>query len=246
MRFLLYNICYGTHRNQRRFPLLGMLGRTRDHLDEIIRFLDSEDPDVIGLVEVDAGSYRSGRVSQVEKISSALGHYHTYCSKYGVHSKWQHVPIYNQQGNAFLAKDTIQEARYHYFELGMKKLVIELELEKVTFFLVHLALTYRKRTEQIIHLYEMIRKTNRPYIVAGDFNAFTGDQEIRLLMAASQLENANVLNLPSYPSHQPKRHLDFILHSPSIRVHDFRMPDCRLSDHLPLVLDFEVIEESAD
>jgi len=91
----------------------------------------------------------------------------------------------------------------------------------------------------------MIRKTNRPYIVAGDFNAFTGEQEIRLLMAASQLENANRLNLPSYPSHNPKRHLDFILHSPSIRVKDFRMPDCRLSDHLPLVLDFEVVDENS-
>jgi endonuclease/exonuclease/phosphatase family metal-dependent hydrolase len=244
MRFLLYNICYGTHRNQRRFPLLGVLGRTRDHVDEIIDFLKQEDPDVVGLVEVDAGSYRSGRVSQVEKISSALGHYHAYGSKYGVHSKWQHIPIYNQQGNAFLAKDTIQEARHHYFEKGMKKLVIELELEAVTFFLVHLALTYRKRAEQIIHLYEMIRKTDRPYIVAGDFNAFTGEQEIRLLMAASQLENANRLNVPSYPSHNPKRHLDFILHSPSIRVNDFRMPACRLSDHLPLVLDFEVIDEN--
>ncbi len=240
MRFLLYNMCYGTHRNQRRFPVLGMLGRTRVHLDEIITFLAEKDPDVIGLVEVDAGSYRSGRKSQADQIADRLGHFHAYCSKYGSNSGWQSIPIYNKQGNAFLAKDTIKQAKYHYFEQGMKKLVIELELEQVTFFLVHLALTYKARTEQIIHLYEMIRETARPYIVAGDFNAFTGEKEIRLLQAASKLESANCRNLPSYPSWRPRRHLDFILHSPEIEVVAFEAPLVQLSDHLPLIIDFEI------
>lgn len=241
MKFLLYNICYGSHGNQRKLPLLGMFGRTHDHLDELTAFMKSVDPDVIGLVEVDNGSYRSGRKSQVEKIAEELGHFHSYCSKYGVNSHWQNIPILNKQGNAFLAKDSIQSEKFHYFESGMKRLVIELELETVTFFLVHLALGYKSRQSQILHLYNMIKETNRPYIVAGDFNAFMGENEIQLLMSASGLKNADQNMLPSYPSHKPRRHLDFILHSPEIKVNHFSMPDVQLSDHLPLVLDFDVI-----
>lgn len=243
MRFLLYNICYGTHGNQKKLPLLGLLGRTHNHLDEIIEFIDDIDPDVIGLIEVDNGSYRSGRKCQVETIAEKLGHFHSYRSKYATDSRWQNIPIYNKQGNAFLAKDTIHHEKFHYFERGMKKLVIELELEHVNFFLVHLALSFKVRQQQILHLYNMIKQTDRPYIVAGDFNAFTGEDEIQLLMSASGLQNADLKMQPSYPSRHPKRHLDFILHSPKIKVTEFRMPRVELSDHLPLVLDFEVLPE---
>lgn len=243
MKFLLYNICYATHGNQRKLPLLGMLGRTKNHMNEIINFIEQVDPDVMGLIEVDNGSYRSGRKCQVERIADQLGHFHSYCSKYAVNSRWQRIPIYNKQGNAFLAKDTIKNETFHYFEHGMKKLVIELELENVTFFLVHLALGYKARQRQILHLYHMIKETNRPYIVAGDFNAFMGESEIRLLMSASGLQNADTQLQPSFPSHRPKRHLDFILHSPKIKVNKFEMPNVRLSDHLPLLLDFDIIED---
>lgn len=242
MRFLLYNICYGTHGNQKKLPLLGILGRTHNHLDEIIEFIKEIDPDVVGLVEVDNGSYRSGRECQVEKIANELGHFHSYCSKYATDSRWQRIPIYNKQGNAFLAKDTIHGEKYHYFERGMKKLVIELELEQVTFFLVHLALGYKARQEQLLHLYHMMRETRRPYILAGDFNAFLGEKEIQLLQAATGLKNADPKLRPTHPSNNPKRHLDFILHSPEINVKKFWIPDVQLSDHLPLVIDFEVME----
>ena len=174
-------------------------------------------------------------------MAEELGHFHSYCSKYGATSRWQRIPVYNKQGNAFLAKDTIRDEKFHYFERGMKKLVIELELEKVTIFLVHLALSYKARQEQILHLYHLVKETNRPYILAGDFNAFMGEKEIHLLMSASGLKNADQDVRPSYPSHNPKRHLDFILHSPEIKVTKFWMPDVQLSDHLPLVVDFDVI-----
>ena len=240
MRFLLYNICYATHGNQQKLPLLGLLGRTHNHLAEIIHFIKEQDPDVVGLVEVDSGSYRSRRNSQVKVMAEELGHFHTYCSKYAADSGWQRLPIFNKQGNAFLAKDTIHGERFHYFERGMKKLVLELELEKVSFFLVHLALGYKARQAQILHLYDMIKETDRPYIVAGDFNAFMGEDEIRLLMSASGLKNADKNMLPSYPCHNPRRHLDFVLHSPEIEITRFEMPQVQLSDHLPLIVDFEL------
>lgn len=240
MRFLLYNICYGAHGNLLRLPLFGYLGRTQAHLASIIEFIRSLDPDVVGLIEVDNGSYRADKQCQAELIGEALGHFHCFRSKYAANSHWLRVPILKQQGNAFLARDSIQEERFHYFERGMKRLIIELELEHITFFLVHLALGYKTRQAQINHLYHLIKETNRPYILAGDFNVFLGERELQLLLAASQLSNADEQGRPTYPSWRPRKHLDFILHSPEVVVKQFWVPEVSLSDHLPLVCDIEI------
>ena len=76
--------------------------------------------------------------------------------------------------------------------------------------------------------------------MAGDFNALWGDHEIDLFMAATGLQNANVSGAPSFPSWDPKRQLDFVLHSAEIESTAFAMPTVTLSDHLPLVWDFDL------
>jgi endonuclease/exonuclease/phosphatase family metal-dependent hydrolase len=57
----------------------------------------------------------------------------------------------------------------------------------------------------------LVRKTHKPVIVAGDFNTYWGDHEIYLFNQAAGLRSANVRGLPSYPSHSPRKELDFIL-----------------------------------
>ncbi len=241
MRFLLYNIRYGTGARQPRLPWSGYFTRTTSHLGEIIDFIKPLQPDIIGLVEVDGGSYRTRRQNQAELIARELGHYHTYRSKYRVNSRIsRRLPVMNQQGNAFITRDSISDARYHYFERGVKRLVIELEMENLVVFLVHLSLGFRIRHQQLSTLYQMVKKTGKPLIVAGDFNALWGEREIDLFLAATGLRNVNVEGKPSFPSWEPKRHLDFILCSEQIKAERFWMPDVTLSDHLPLVLDFRI------
>ena len=245
MRLVLYNIRYGTGGKMNRFPLSGYLGRTTRHLDTLARFLNDLHPDIIGLVEVDAGSYRSRRCNQAEELAEELGHFHVYRSKYSERSpfaRW--VPVLNKQGNALLARDTIRAQRFHYLNAGMKRLVIELELDHVVIFLVHLALSFRVRHGQLSDLQKLIRDCKKPLLVAGDFNALWGEAEIDLFLAATGLRNANPRNEPSFPSWAPKRHLDFILHSPGIQVGRFEVPKVPYSDHLPLVCDFEVPDPS--
>jgi endonuclease/exonuclease/phosphatase family metal-dependent hydrolase len=239
VRFLLYNIRYATG-ERARMPWSGYLGRTSRHLEEIGTFIQSRQPDIAGLVEVDSGSYRSHKRNQAELLAQRLGHYHTYASKYGTSRFARLVPVLNKQGNAFLARDTISQERFHYFQRGFKKLVIELELEHVVVFLVHLALSFRIRHQQLSDLYSLVKDTAKPHIVAGDFNAMWGDREIRLFLAATGLANANTAGEPSFPSWAPKRQLDFILYSPGIHVRTFEIPRVTYSDHLPLVCDFEV------
>jgi endonuclease/exonuclease/phosphatase family metal-dependent hydrolase len=85
-----------------------------------------------------------------------------------------------------------------------------------------------------------VTQTKKPYVVAGDFNMLWGEREIDLFLAATGLQNANTSNLPTFPSNNPNRHLDFILFSKGIVLRDFRVPRVTFSDHLPLVFDFDI------
>ena len=239
MRFVHYNMCYATgpkmHNSMRS---------TVKNMAKIMEFLRELEPDLVGLIEVDHGSYRSGGKNQAEQLAEALGHYHSHSVKYAESSFWRHIPVLRKQGNAFLTRGRIRNETFHYFERGMKRLVIELELEHVVIYLVHLALGSRVRHQQLGELYDLVKGTKKPCLVAGDFNALWGEREINLFLAATGLEDANSKSLATYPSNNPRRHLDFILHSKGIVVRDFQVPQVQFSDHLPLVVDLDVQVEN--
>jgi endonuclease/exonuclease/phosphatase family metal-dependent hydrolase len=247
MRLLLYNIRYGVGLGSSvHWPLpgAGYLIGNRKNLDRIIRFIREQDPDLVGLVEVDTGSIRTRKVNQAEEIARAIGHYSVYQCKYGLGSLNQLLPIVRKQGNAFLAAPRVQGERFHYFEKGIKRLIIELELDDCAIFLVHLSLKYRHRQAQLRSLHDLISATRKPVIIAGDFNTFWGEHEIYLFMKASKLRSANPTGQPSYPSHSPRKELDFVLYGEGISVTNFRIPRVSFSDHLPLVCDFEIDSKS--
>ena len=243
MRLLLYNIRYGVGAGaSMHMPLPGagyILGN-QSVLPDITSFIKSTDPDIVGLIEIDTGSVRSRKVNQAEAIAAELGMNSSYESKYGAKSINQVLPILRKQGNAFLAAPRVHGETFHYFDTGVKRLIIELEMDNFAVFLVHLSLKYRHRHLQLRKLYDLIEETEKPVIVAGDFNTFWGENEIYLFMRAAGLKSANVRSLPSYPSRSPRKELDFILYQDGIRVTNFEIPQVRHSDHLPLVCDFEV------
>jgi endonuclease/exonuclease/phosphatase family metal-dependent hydrolase len=239
MRFLLYNIRYGTGGKRPLVPWGGYLSQTRKTIENIATFIHNADPDVVGLVEVDSGSFRSHlKQNQAEIIAKRLGHYNTFASKYGDESLLGRLPLMNKQCNAFLSRDNIVNTHFHYFEHGLKKLVIELELENMTIFLVHLALSFRIRHHQLSHLYDLVKGARRPLMVAGDFNAFWGEKEIHLFLEATGLTKAGATEMPTFPSWAPTRSLDFILHSREINVSRIEAPPVVFSDHLPVICDF--------
>lgn len=221
-------------------PGAGYLIGNQSVLPEIARFIKSVDPDVVGLIEVDTGSIRSRNVNQAEKLAGDLGMNTSYETKYGSKSLNQLLPIVRMQGNAFMAAPRMHGEKFHYFDTGIKRLIIELEMDDYAIFLVHLSLKYRHRHLQLRHLYDLIQATEKPVLVAGDFNTFWGENEIYLFMKAAGLRSANVDSRPTYPSRAPRKELDFVLYQDGIKVTAFDIPDVKLSDHLPLVCDFEL------
>jgi endonuclease/exonuclease/phosphatase family metal-dependent hydrolase len=243
MRLLLYNIRYavgGGASMHMPLPGAGYVLGNQNVLPEITKFIKSVDPDIVGLIEVDTGSIRSRMVNQAEKIASDLGMNTSYETKYGQNSINQKLPIIRKQGNAFMAATRVHGETFHYFDTGIKRLIIEMEMEDFAVFLVHLSLKYRHRHLQLRRLFDLIEATEKPVIVAGDFNTFWGENEIYLFMKAAGLRSANVDGLPTYPSRAARKELDFILYQDGINVNHFEVPEVRHSDHLPLVCDFDV------
>jgi endonuclease/exonuclease/phosphatase family metal-dependent hydrolase len=243
MRLLLYNIRYavgGGASMHMPLPGAGYVLGNQSVLPEITKFVKSIDPDIVGLIEVDTGSIRSRKVNQAEEIASHLGMNTSYETKYGSKSINQILPIVRKQGNAFMAAPRVHGEKFHYFDTGIKRLIIELEMNEFAVFLVHLSVKYRHRHLQLRRLYDLIERTKKPVIVAGDFNTFWGENEIYLFLRAAKLTSANPESLPTYPSRAPRKELDFILYQDGINVTNFEVPRVRFSDHLPLVCDFDV------
>ena len=149
MRLLLYNIRYATGTGAAfhlPVPGAGYLRSNPRVLDGITRFIKAADPDIVGLIEVDTGSIRTGMVNQAEVIA-------------GVAGPLLDLPVQVRHGLAqprwcrssasrpmrSWRRPASQGERFHYFDTGIKRLIIELELDDVCVFLVHLSLKFRHR-----------------------------------------------------------------------------------------------------
>ena len=117
MRFLLYNIRYATGHGvgyHLPLPFAGFFKTTAGTLGAIVSFIRSVNPDVIALVEVDSGSYRSQKSCQVRAIARELDHFHVVETKYGGGSLANKIPVLNKQGNGLLTNRKIIRHHFHY------------------------------------------------------------------------------------------------------------------------------------
>jgi endonuclease/exonuclease/phosphatase family metal-dependent hydrolase len=127
VRLLVYNIRYATGTGPAfhlPLPGAGYLRSNKKVLGGITEFIRAEHPDVVGLIEVDTGSIRTGMLNQADHIARELGHYSTYQTKYGADSLNQFMPIVRKQGNAFLSAPTVHGERFHYFETVFMMIII--------------------------------------------------------------------------------------------------------------------------
>ena len=244
MKFLLYNIRYGTGKylNQPFKHIRGYLGRSNWHIHKIGSLINKYKPDIVGLVEVDLGSFRMYSRNQATLLGRITRNNNVYQYKYEEDSNYMKFPMVRKQGNALLSKKPVLREEFHYLDIGMKKLIIEVETEDVVVFLVHLALGGKTRQKQIVQLYNFVKNCKKPVIVAGDFNVFWGEEEIEMFLQASNLRNINIRKDPTFPSWNPKRELDFILCSKDIKVKSYEVIQTQLSDHLPILVDFEIVK----
>ena len=242
MKFMVYNIAYGTGAPKNRldqiFGSYRYLHTGRKHLEKIIDCIAELEPDVTGLLEVDNGSLRTGYLNQGELIGHAL-HQTVYGAvKYAPGSISRKIPILRRQSNIFLTTGKKQPCAFHYLQDGMKRLALEIEVGGIRFFLLHLALGKTVRQKQLKTLSEILGRLDSPYLIGGDFNAFSGTSELEEFMEQLGLHSANRSNSPTFPAWKPVQQLDYILYSKGIEPVRFTVGTEQASDHLPLMLEF--------
>lgn len=243
-KLLVYNIAYATGAPNSHwgniFKIHRFFKKSKVQLEAISEYIKTINPDIIGLIEIDTGSIRTAKLNQAETLSKYLKHYSHSSTKYGDSLTGKVIPILRKQGNAILTKDKTSNGIYHYFPGGFKKLIIELDMADFCFFLVHLSISKRVRTIQLKHLQNLLSAKKCPLIIAGDFNTFRGTEEIEETKQALNLINPNKDHKPTFPSWSPTRELDFILCSKEIKILKFDISDIKFSDHLPLIMEFEL------
>lgn len=222
------------------------------HLDQqLVDALKRLKPDILALVEVDVGSFRSRHTDEVRFLEEGL-HFHNFTEiiKYPLQGwlrLFHHVPILDKQANAIVTKYKMKDIKYHVLHEGTKRVVIEVTVElpqKVTLLLAHLALGKRARARQIEELIKIVNEIKNPVILMGDFNTFNGEEEIKNLLKKTHLKDKIGLDKQSLPltepAWHPRKRLDYILTSPQIKVSKFSVLNFHFSDHLPLMIDFIV------
>jgi endonuclease/exonuclease/phosphatase family metal-dependent hydrolase len=210
------------------------------NLDRIARLVNGYD--IVALQEVDAGSFRSQFVNQVEFIA-----------------RRGNFPFWYLQTNRNLGKIARHSngllSRFTPFDVIEHRLpslipgrgLIEVHYgdpdSPLVLLLVHLALSKRARIRQLSYIARIVNR-HRHVIVVGDFNCHARSEEMELLLGCTEL-SAPVEDLPSFPSWQPSRSIDHVLVSPSIRIEELQVLPHLVSDHLPIAVEVSLPGEVA-
>ncbi len=258
MRIITYNVeyCEDINRSWKYLEIYKYLKIVKNALLEMIEHLRKANPDILGLIEIDSGSVRFGRKSGAEFFAEKLGiDYWIEKTKYARKSVFKvlnFMPIVRKQANAVLSKYKLSDTKFYFLSKGITRLVIHTVVEvpfcedmlKLNLFAVHLSIRKKTRAKQLKELGYIVRACPSPKIVLGDFNTFKGFEELEEFLGVSGLRDAcnGDFSVKTFPSWKPKRRLDHIFVSSDIKVNNYQVLDIKLSDHLPLLVDFEIVK----
>ncbi|PIE55221.1 MAG: endonuclease [Dethiosulfovibrio peptidovorans] len=240
MRIVLYNVRYGTGTGlsyHMPIPFVGTLRRSTRRFETIGHYLADLCPDLVGLVEVDSGSYRFKGKCQAKSAATTIGGVANFVVKYG--GSLSGLPVLRSQGNAVISKQIPNKILRHDLGRGLKRAALEVRFSSHSFMLVHLSLGRASRRHQIAELARLCSERTQPLILAGDYNTLHGSQELSPLIDEG-MTSVNQHGFPTFPCQRPHRELDFVLVSPEIGLQRLSIPQIQFSDHLPLVCDLHI------
>lgn len=252
-RLILYNIEYcegmlGQWYNYLKFWRIFLPPKNLDL--QIVSELKKLNPDILAIVEVDTGSFRTRGKDEAKFFEKHLGFKYLdeevkYYNK-GLGFAFRHLPIFSHQSNAIISRYKFSKITHNILSNGTKRVVIEVKYDKLNnlnLVLAHLALSKKTREKNINELIKIVKLLEGPIILMGDFNTFNGEQEIERLLIETGLKHKfsinNKGNTLTQPTFNPKRRLDYVLTSKDIKVNSYKVLNLEFSDHLPVMVDFE-------
>ena len=209
-------------------------------LEQLAKFIKSEDPDVVALQEVDVNTYRDRAPEQNGKnFITELAFRTAMFGAYGKTIEYKR----GYYGIGILSKFPLSSTERVFLpktKHGKEQralLVADIEYQDNTYFTfvsTHLDYTNTlERQVQVEKLNEILKDKPHPIIMAGDFNADPSSEEISVGMS-NWLQASN--NKATIPANKPKAKIDYIFVYPKEKwkVIDAKTHNILLSDHLPV------------
>jgi len=227
-------------------------------VDRIGRLITEEKVDIVAIQEVDRGAERSKKIDIITKLADMTGMAYAFGKTidYGG----------GDYGNAFLTRFPIFEERNVLFkkfpeaeQRGVLLLVLGIIGEEVVVANTHLDSQGNDslRVASVIELKSILKSySSRASIICGDFNDIPSSRVVTLLKEEylDTWELAGTWEGFTFPSDAPKKRIDYAFtnnsrrpDSTSAAVH-FRALSAHVvkslaSDHLPLIVEFELSTE---
>lgn len=204
----------------------------QDNLRHIAALL--QDFDIVGLQELDGGSFRTNFINQAEFLAREAG-FQCWHEKIN-----RNIGVVAKHSLGVLSRLHSTAVSRHKLPGGLPgrgALVVEFgpAHEPLALMLVHLSLGAKARKKQVEFLADIVRQYTH-VILMGDMNCQLDSEEMSLLKRRTGLK-ASGCTMPSYPSWNPTHRIDHILVSSHIRIEHARVLNYPLSDHLPIAME---------
>lgn len=190
--------------------------------------------DLVGLQELDSGSLRSSFINHAEYLAreACFPHWYDKTNR----SFWKVA----RHSMGLLSKfPPFAVSRHDLPALvpgrGALMVCFGNKDDPLVLVLVHLSLSRAARLFQVEYIGSLIKGYNH-VIIMGDMNCSADSPELKALLHETRLRMP-YSNLYTYPSWNPKRHIDHILISPSIVIDSVQVLNYPLSDHLPISME---------
>ena len=207
----------------------------RERLRTLAAIADQmRDYDLVAVQETDAGSLRTGFLSQTEYLARRAGY------PWWTERTNRRMGRFAQHSIGALAR--VAPTRVTPLALpgrvpgrGALKLDFGVGAARVSIVIVHLALGRQTRQRQLDFIAELIRDAPHA-VVMGDFNAPHGAPEMRRFFDCTDLVEP-IERLNTWPAWRPLHNFDHILTTPELDVRRLEVLDVSQSDHLPVALE---------
>lgn len=219
------------------------------NLEEVKKFLQEQNPDIIGLQEVKT----LNGINHAEYLAQELGYHVSYCKSFTTD---RHTPVYDL-GNAILTKDkplssvchelsTLED--YQGSSVTEPRTAVEVTLpyhnSTLTVFSTHLGYSEKfgesdLRDRQTEKLVQLIR-THENVVLMGDFNSVPTSRVIATFSSLLRNTDGNLQQTSFTDLKDPdktKYRIDYVFTSQNMPSRNFIIHSSEASDHLPLSIE---------
>ncbi|HEV8427273.1 MAG TPA: endonuclease/exonuclease/phosphatase family protein [Pyrinomonadaceae bacterium] len=214
-------------------------------LQRIAHVINHEQPDLVGLQEVDRGVKRTDGKDEIAELATMTSMHFAFAPNLDYQGGKYGVAILSR----FPLKATVHrmfENRREAERRGMLKVEVEVDGKPITFVTTHLDYQYEDgrlfETEQLL---KFLADVKGPLIVVADLNDVPEGSAFKLMRTL--FDDAWITSRAkgdgfSYPADKPAKRIDHILYRPANRLRAKKawVLETLASDHVPVVAEIEI------